>query len=147
MVDRWQSRTALSVDRGGRPTCTNVHCAHRSTVPVDRQKEQSSLFVPVDRQRVVTLCLGLRATARSTAFSPVKNSTVGGRPARSTDSSQSLLTDSNGYFLVCLLLGLLPMNILSYLTLFSSPINSESFLQLKYNIYRSKIKISQSLAF
>ena len=51
---------------GSRPTCTNVYCTHRSTVPVDRQIEQSSLFVPVDRPdrptESVTLCLGLRST-------------------------------------------------------------------------------------
>ena len=58
MIDRWQSRTALSVDRAVDRHAPICMCAHRSTVPVDRQKEQSSLFVPVDRQRVFTLCLG-----------------------------------------------------------------------------------------
>ena len=88
---------------GGRPTCTNVYCAHRSTVLVDRQKEQSSLFVPVDRQRVVTICLGLRSTARSTAFPTVKNLTVGGRPpGRPTvEKSAELAPTTSFSFVFC----------------------------------------------
>ena len=73
-------------------------------------------------------------------------SVCSGRPARSTDSRQSLLTDSNGYIFVCLLLGFLPTNLLAFLTQFSSPINKGSVLQLKYKIYKLKIKVFQSLA-
>ena len=128
--------------------CACVHIGR----PTGRPRSRAVLSVfprstgPVNRQRELTLGLGFGGPAWSTAFPTVGNPTVGGRPSRSTDSSQSLLTDSNGYFLIWFLLGSPPTNLLAFLTQFSSPINRGSVLQLKHKIYKIKIKSFQKFS-
>ena len=64
---------------------------------------------------------------QSTALPTVKNPTIDGRPAAENSAELAL----NGQIPFCLLLGLLPTDLLSFLPLFSSLINSGSMKQLQ----------------
>ena len=94
-------RAELLCRSTGRSTDMHQLCMCHFGRPTGRPGARAVLSVfsrstrPVDRLRELTLCLGLGRPSRSTAFPTVGNPTVGGRPARSTDSSQNLLTDSN----------------------------------------------------
>ena len=78
-----------SVDRVGRPTCTDVHVSSgwragrptRSTVQRVLLSGKAPVDRAVDRQRALLSVPGSRSTGRSTAGSTVRNLTVG----RSTD--------------------------------------------------------------
>jgi len=92
-ASRLTSRLILkSVNRIGRPTCTDVHAfVHwrdgrptRSTAPESFCSLEFSVDPSVDRQRVLLSAPVARSTVRSTLAPTVRFMTVGGRPTRST---------------------------------------------------------------
>jgi len=104
---------------GGRPMCM---CAHRSTGPVDRQKEQSSLFFPVDRsgrpiESVEHSLFGNfgRPSGRPLSQRSKIRPLAVDRPGRPAAEKSAVLA-ANGYILFYFLLGLLPTDLLVFLT-------------------------------
>ena len=98
----------------GRPGGRPIAKALLSVAPVDRQ---------VDRHRVLLSGWEQRLTDRSTAILNGQKSDRWRSTDRSTDRRIFFWIFSNGYILFCLFLGLFPTTLLSFLLIFSSPIN------------------------
>ena len=119
------------VDRPSRPTCTAVHVCTSVARPVDRERESCALcFSPVDRTGRPTESFTLWLRPRSTVpVDRLLNCRKSDR-WRSTGFSQKVLTDSNSYiFQTSFVLGFSPTTLLTFVSHFSSPINSGRFLQ------------------
>ena len=124
-----------------RPTCTNVPMCTSVDRP-GRPAERAELSVcsgrPTESVYSLFRFLGRPSGQPLSQRSKIQLLAVD-RPGRPPADKVCRLA-ANGYILFCLLLGLLPTNLLVFLTQFSSPINSESVIQLKHKIIRVKSK-------